>query len=228
MTDPVPTLADTEGDMRGSRSRIWWSRGAVVAITLACVALAVSPLIAGETRSAASGELAWSFVACLFAWLGGLIIEQQRNGRIGWLLVFIGGAFAYGSLIERLVDRVDPIATPWTWLVLWLGNWAWLLWLFPVVLLLLILPTGRLLSPRWKWAPILMAVMTAVFLFLSAFGRLIGPQTGPHTWRIRNPIGFIGDLADILLIPWSVGLFALVGGGLVAMVMRYRLSLIHI
>jgi len=223
MTDQVSTLGDTV-DIPESRSRIWWSRAAVIATTVACVALGVSPLITGETRSAASGELAWLFVACLFAWLGGLIIGRQREGRIGWLLVSIGAAFAYGALIERLVDRLEPVATAWTWLVLWLGSWAWLLWLFPVFLLLLTFPTGRLLSPRWRWAPILMVVMTAAFLFLSAFTRLIGPQSGPQTWMIRNPVGFLGDLADFLFIPWFLGLLTLVVGGVSAMVMRYRRS----
>ncbi len=224
MTDQIPTLTDTAGDRPPSRSRIWWSRAVVVATTIACVVLPVSPLVTGETRSAASGELAWLFVACLFAWLGGLIVNRQRDGRIGWLLIFIGGAFAYGALIERLVDRVDPVVTPWNWLVLWLGTWAWLLWLFPVFLLLLTFPTGRLLSPRWRWAPILMLVMTAVFLFLGAFGPLIGPQTGSHTWMIRNPVGFLADFADILFVPWFLGLLTLVVGGVAAMIMRYRRS----
>ncbi len=206
-----------------SSPRVWWWRAVVAGVTIACIAMAAATVTSKETLGATSGMLAWLVVAALFAWLGGLIIARQGDGRIGWLLMLIGAALVYGALIEFLVDDLGAVMSPWTWAVLWLGNWAWLLWLFPVFLLLLVFPTGTLLSSRWMWAPILMSVMSVVFLFLSAFERSMGPATGPQTWRLRNPIGFIGgDFAEVLLMPWFVGLLALAIGGVTAMTLRYR------
>lgn len=222
MTDAVIETGASTG-IPVSSPRVWWSRVVVGGVTIACTAMVAVTVMSKETLGETSGILAWLIVAALFAWLGGLIIARQGDGRIGWLLMLIGAALVYGALIELLVDELDAVMSPWTWAVLWFGSWAWVLWLFPVFLLLLVFPTGTLLSRRWMWAPILMAVMSAVFLFLTAFEGSMGPVTGPHTWTLRNPIGFIGrGFTDVLLVPWFVGLLALAIGGVTAMILRYR------
>jgi hypothetical protein len=78
-----------------------------------------------------------------------------------------------------------------------LGAWYTSWWWYPTVSLafvftLLVFPTGRLLSPRWRPVALLAVAITAALVTLSALTPtlMLGSQTKLH--RLRNPIGLGG------------------------------------
>lgn len=138
--------------------------------------------------------------APLFAWLGALIVAKRANGRIGWLFILVGSAFALSTVVEILardIGSVSEVTNVGVWLILWAYSWVWMLWVLPIFLLLYIFPTGRLLSRRWRWAPWTMLVI--------GLDSVIPLQRTLETWHpddytqgsVDNPIGVILSLIHI-------------------------------
>ncbi|MFN8487237.1 MAG: hypothetical protein U0350_06565 [Caldilineaceae bacterium] len=101
-----------------------------------------------------------------FAVLGVLVVARLPNHRVGWLFLVIGlsaalALFTDQYTIYKLVTH--PAGQPFVWLVVWLHTWVWLVGNWAIGLLLLIFPTGRLLSARWRWASWLLAGSTGAF-----------------------------------------------------------------
>ena len=64
-----------------------------------------------------------------------------------------GVSLSLVAFLEQYANLSFVAATPWpgTMAALWLAQWLWMLPYVALVLLLLFYPTGRLLSPRWRW-----------------------------------------------------------------------------
>jgi MFS family permease len=90
-------------------------------------------------------------------------------------------------------------------IILWFSNWNWLLLVLPVMFIMLLFPTGRLLSPRWRWVVYLGLWIVAVLLLLITFSRDLGPNQEPAPWTVPNPIGFINpDWFDTISGPYLI------------------------
>ena len=102
------------------------------------------------------GILVWNILGPAaplgYATLGAVVVSLQPKNRIGWLC-FVPG------LMVVLLEGVGPLLADRlnvTFLMEWQSNstfGVFLVGLLPVTLVLLIFPTGRLLSPRWRFAP---------------------------------------------------------------------------
>jgi hypothetical protein len=101
-------------------------------------------------------------------------------------------------------------------------NWSWILFIFPVFLLLLVFPTGRLLSPRWLPLVWLLGVMTLVMIAAGTFSDTIGPVD--ESWSANNPIGFLPTewFTVAFGVIWTAALLFLTVTGVFAIVLRYR------
>ncbi len=211
--------ADDSGSMKRQPSILPWSVAGIV-ILLAFVAL-----VAGIMDGTGTVELLLSILPqALYAVIGSIIVSRSQANRVGWLLMAIGAAGALESVIE-LVALEDPPSrlTPGWFLLLLNDQVAWMIWLFPLFLLICVFPTGSLPSRRWRWVPILEAVMFATLTAVVGFGKEIGPFSG--AWSLPNRFGFIdGSFYDsaVLLVPWALGLVALSVGSVTSIVMRYR------
>ena len=203
----------------GSRQPIWpWVGLAVIVIGSA----ARAPSLVAESSSPIEvvGELGWLALAPLFAALAVVIMSRQPGNRVGWLLLFAGAGLALDTSVPPMMPAE---MTPLLFLRLWINNWSWIAAFFPIFLLLYLFPTGQLPTPRWVWAPRLLAGMAIVMLFSSAFSSDIGPID--EAWLMPNPVGFIGrDAIDVIFLPWLACLLAVALGGVVAMIVRYRRS----
>jgi hypothetical protein len=122
--------------------------------------------------------------------VGAVIVARQPHNRIGWLCcavglllgpAFFGQDYAWYALIH------EQGALPGGWAMAWLGQWPWYIALGLLSLLLLLFPTGRLLSPRWR--PVAWAVVanTAVIWVWAAFAPR--PLEGPGLEELTNPLG---------------------------------------
>jgi signal transduction histidine kinase len=91
-----------------------------------------------------------------FALIGALIVTRYPTHPIGWImctmsLVGIGEEFATYYAIYSLLVR--PGALPYGLIAAWITEWTWTVFSGLLnVFLPLLFPTGRPLSPRWRWA----------------------------------------------------------------------------
>jgi hypothetical protein len=141
--------------------------------------------------------------------VGGLIAARRPQNPIGWLLLAsallvsiaqFAGQYAYYTLVTR------PGSLPWGQAMLWLAGWPNNAGFVLVVFLLLLFPTGRLLSPRWR--PVARFAAAAYIINVVGYAFAPGPQSsGP----LPNPMG-IRALADLALVAQAVA----TGLGLVA------------
>ncbi len=166
---------------------------------------------------------AWGLVPILFAFVGALIIARQPRNVIGLLLMLPAITFAIPS-DTYLAGFIAHPTTPsiFFWLVLWFNNWGWVLLVFPILFILVLFPTGRPSSPRWRGLIYVGIGMMLTMVFLATFGEELGPTD--ESWVILNPIGFVStDWVNNYLLPvWFVLLPALTLACAAALFVRFR------
>ena len=162
-----------------------------------------------------------------FAFVGALILSRLARNRIGWLLMVIGfslgGLGGFVSLAKPDIFGVaDP--APLDYLLVWLSGWGWWLLVGPLLLLLLIFPTGRLLSRRWRWVVGMIGLVFVFFLAaVTASPEWQDPETGKS---IPNPIVSLRTWAapplEVLLGPWAIALAGTAMLCALSVFVRYR------
>lgn len=208
------------------------TRGIVMLVWIFCVVVIVtaglktaSILAQGGWRSDQYANLVFSLaVPVMFALPAALIIARQPGNTIGWLLMINPLVNIPSSLFSIYLARFPSAPPPPTFANLFMAGFvslSWMALIFPILLILLFFPTGRLISPRWRWAVYLAVGMV---VFLSVWGAL--SKTGQLDflpWKMVNPYGIISEeLTAAILPPWSMLLAVLTVTGLTAMVVRFR------
>jgi hypothetical protein len=177
---------------------------------------------------AAVGAVVWTLMPVVFVLTGALILSRQPGNVIGLLLVMPVVSFVLVSVIFQIPQTAPAELNPALWLQLWFDNWSWVLLIFPLFHLLLVFPTGRLLSGRWRWVVWIELVMVAVMMFGAAFGEEIGPLNieGSSAWTVPNPVGFlpITVFGTVFQTIWGAGLFFMTGAAFAAVIVRFRRS----
>ena len=148
-------------------------------------------------------------VPVLFALVGALITSRQPRNVIGLVMMLPGLSLAFflEVVAPYTSGNYPPPATHSIWflIILWFSNWNWLLLVLPVMFIMLLFPTGRLLSPRWRWVVYLGLWIVAVLLLLITFSRELGPNQEPIPWSVPNPIGFLSsDWFDSISGPYLI------------------------
>jgi hypothetical protein len=174
---------------------------------------------AGVIGSAAS--LGWLLLPLLFTALGSVIATRQPRNRISWLLLIVGFSILVDAISNTVVTNQHGTPSVWDNAALAVAGGAWLGISFPIFLLLYLFPTGRFLTPRWRWAGRIWLLIVASFLVISVFVEEWGT---PDAWVVTNPIGFIPvEVFDGPFgVVWILGLLALVLGGVGSLVARFR------
>ena len=202
--------------------------GMTAAITLVSAFVIVEEARRGDFgigATAVFGAIVESLVPVVFSALAALIISNQPGNVIGWLFMIPGLAAAVVDPLNLWVTSFEtpPDAlTPGLWMALWFENWSWLTFMFPIFHLLQVFPTGRVLTPRWRWLTYLEVGMFVIFVGLVTVSAEMGSTEG--TWTVANPIGFVPmEIWDRgFSVGWTVGLLILVLGGAASMIARYR------
>jgi hypothetical protein len=162
-----------------------------------------------------------------FAVVGALILSRLARNRIGGLLMFIGVATGgIGALVSLVASGANSGAEPTLTddLLVWLSMWSWWLLMGPLFLLLLIFPTGRLLSRRWRCVVGMLGLLFASFLAVVT----LSPE-----WRdtesgrvVANRFVSIGTSAalpiEAFLGPWSIALAGTALLCVLSVFVRYR------
>ena len=120
--------------------------------------------------------------------VGAVLAAKRPHNPIGWLLTMLGLGFMIYPVVVLFVAvalRGGAEATLPAVLVAWVGNWIWVFGHTGAVFLLLLFPTGRPASPRWRPVAWFAAIVMGALLFFAATHG--GPlEAAP---RLENPFG---------------------------------------
>ncbi len=156
--------------------------------------------------------------------LGIVIASRRRENPIGWLFLLAGLtlgtaglARAYG--LHALV--ADPGSLPAGRAIGWLSNWTWPIPICLLAFLLLLFPTGRLPSRRWRpvgWLAGAVLVLWTVTAFVFAVSNWSDPFGGPRTEEVGSFLRFTSFtfMTAVLALPVAMV------GAFVSVVVRFR------
>ncbi len=152
-----------------------------------------------------------------FGAVGALIVGRQPGNVIGRLALVTGVVGATVALFDSIARLARPVAgQDWAG---WVATWGFPVTLAPPLLLILLFPTGRLASRRWRIA----AVLVIGGALLVAIGNAFTPALVDYP-RLRNPVGIAGFTGSPLE-SGGVGWFPLLAGAVAAglsLVVRLR------
>ena len=153
----------------------------------------------------------------------GLVIALKRpRNRIAPLLALVGAMLV---LVVGLGDEygaialLDPAAAPaWTPWAMSARAGSWVLLYLPTALLLLLFPDGRLPSRGWRWAPVTVVLVTALFLVVAGGTPADPPfDVFPPAYAVPPALGAVAvGLVGVFLV--------LLVACAAAMIVRYRRS----
>jgi hypothetical protein len=163
-------------------------------------------------------------IPVVFGVVGALIVAHQPRNTIGWLLMVIALGWTIGGLIASylpLPTAATPDPTPALLLSAWFSEWNWWLLIDPLLLILLLFPTGKPPSPRRRWVIVAVAALFSIFLVAVTFSETIQVDTNV---RLRNPLGIIPDSVSSPFLngPWLIMLLTTVTFCVAAVFVRYR------
>ena len=187
-----------------SRRLASWLAWAVCALSLTLTALNFL-LIALNVSLNVPAYVFWpelTSIAVGYSVIGAIIASRLPHHPIGWLCCAIGliaavDHFAGEYSLYALVAQPHPL--PGGRAMLWLQGWFWMLFIGLIVFLLLLFPTGRLPSSRWRpfaWASV--GVISAAVIWSSAISPDVGFNAPPSP--VQLSVLLLGGVAAASLV----------------------------
>jgi hypothetical protein len=215
-----------------ARTATWiaWSLCAV-SVALMALALALLLLSGSDALPSEIGSL-WGTAVQItvdFALpiLGALIASRRPENLIGWIV----SAAAIANAVDYFADGyamytllAEPNSLPGGMVAAWVSNWVPMLALGLLPFFLLLFPTGRLASRRWR--PVAVFAVLVYVALPVGYALLPGPLIVFPS--VENPLGREGAAGEIVsgvdaALAWMV--FALTSMiSLVSLVLRFRRS----
>src|SRR5215217_6090584 len=178
-----------------SRHTSVWLAWALCALSLALTALSLLLLILNLSYPNTHLFEPWldnTLTAVFYPTVGAIVASRRPENPVGWLLCLYGfvisiGYFCAEYAIYALLAQPDSL--PAGEAMVWIVSWVLPILNGLTVFLILLFPTGRLPSRRWRWLGWLTVIFVVVGVILGAFssGALLG-ILGP----IQNPLGIEG------------------------------------
>jgi hypothetical protein len=210
-----------------------WIAWSLCAVSVALMALALALLLLSGSAALPSelgslwGTAVQITVDFALPILGGLIASRRPNNLIGWIVC----AAAVANAMDYFADAyatytllAEPNSLPGGLVAAWVSNWVPMLALGLLPFFLLLFPTGRLPSRRWR--PVAVFAVLVYVVLPVGYAVLPGPLiTFPS---VENPLGREGAAGEIVpgvgqVSAWmAFVLTSLVS--LVLLVLRFRRS----
>jgi len=171
------------------------------------------------------GNLTSAMAAVSAATVGAVVASRRPRHRVGWLVVALGLALVAAGLAFSytrygLVAR--PGAVPAANYLAGFANGTVFLYLSLAGWVLLLTPTGKLPSPRWRWwARVQVAAVVVAFLSSALHPTPLYPEYP----EIGNPLGVAALAGGPLTAAFPVGALLILAGlpvGAVSLLLRFR------
>jgi signal transduction histidine kinase len=200
------------------------------AVVLIAVAGAVLTALAWSDFKAndAIADMGASVSTVAYASLGALIVRRVRN-PVGWLLL-IGGAgngilvLFSGYAVVGIIAH--PGALPAARQIGAVAEWVFFLFVAVLACTLLLFPTGRLPSRRWRPVAVLNVLATGLLMtgFILVPRPVALPAPGGYTLTYQNPFGIpaVGRALSAVPIGNFKSLTLFLGTAALSLVLRYR------
>ena len=144
--------------------------------------------------------------------VGALVIARYSRHPIGWIFVTVGVGTMIGNLGQQYAIYAlftEPSSSlPAAVAMGVLGSWAWPAAMGSVVFLPLLLPNGRLASPRWR--VVAWAAATALGAVMLKFMFAPGPLDIGENYPVANPLGISGAAPFLNRVQSAGGILFLV------------------
>lgn len=122
----------------------------------------------------------------IFVTVGLVIVHRSDGTRVGWVIAAVGTSLLLAAAAAVLADEGSAVATA-------VGGAVWFSWFVLIGLLMYWFPTGKPLSPRWRWVGWLgfLIALTAVSYVVSE-QLCLEDRDGTCVQWVDNPIGIPG------------------------------------
>jgi hypothetical protein len=217
----------TESTRQQDRGAVVWLAWLVPAFAIACACAGLLLLL---LNGVAVGSIEFDYSATgvvlgiSFSVVGGVISSRRPGNPIGWLFLIVGlsqGFDSFDTQYARYALVTNPGSLPAGAMMAWMASWTYVPGLgLAATLTLLLFPTGRLPSPRWRWVP--WAVVLSIALMAVPPAVTLWPLRGPALVNGADP----GRIAGAWLL-WiqQLGLFVTVVcmvASAISLVFRFR------
>jgi two-component system, NarL family, sensor kinase len=167
--------------------------------------------------------LADAIIAIVFPALGALIRARDSHNALGWVFSLIGVCIALGSFMREYAIYTiltAPGSFPGGIALAWAAAWVSNIGFLSILLMLLLLPNGRLPSRRWRIAG--WGVLAVIIVATIAYALRPGPLS--ETPFVQNPFGIepTGPFWELTEIVFILGAVLILLASLVALVLRFR------
>jgi hypothetical protein len=211
-----PVMAVGDPVTRSTATRVAWSSWAVsLVLALASVVLLVLTRAAPIPRGAVPRAMFATWVLVLLiilSTMGALIVARQPANRIGWSFAAAGLGLALQTFATQYAIYallINPGSLPGAAWLAWVSSWLTIPPIYSAfAALLLLFPSGRLLSPRWRpvaWLVVGWIVGVAVGNFTYPPDSYLGVEApvrlNQAAGQIMNTIGSLAWLLVTLAIP---------------------------
>jgi len=196
--------------VRSASAPAWLTAGLALALVVVAAALDL-------------GDQPWKLVLLPALWVvpGAMIASGRPGNPVGWLMLAVGALFSISAFATQWVDGGHATGAAWA---IWAADRATAVLVPCTLAVLLLLPDGRLPSPRWR--PVAAVALTAQAALVGAWMLVSGPAAAPgSTWPIdpANPAGLLPASWNSLLEGLDVWLLqAPLLLGVAAVVVRLR------
>ena len=191
--------------VRGASQRLAsWLAWAVCALSLTLTALDFL-FVTMNVSLKTPAYVFWPELTSLamgYSVIGAIIASRLPNHPIGWLccaieLIAAVDHFAGEYSLYALVAQ--PHLLPGGRAMLWLQGWFWMLFIGLIVFLLLLFPTGRLPSSRWRpFAWVSVALISGAVIWSSAISPDVGFNAPPSP--VQLSVLLLGGVAAASMI----------------------------
>lgn len=152
-----------------------------------------------------------------------VITRKEPANAFGWVLVVVVLGFSLFDIGLGLALLGDPSEGGWALVAAWSTNWTWTASALGVPFVLLLFPTGRPPTPRWRIAVWIAGANAASIALLT----MVYPGPLDEFRGVANPLGWsVLPEADGeglgLIAPFFVVHVLAILAGLVSLVVRYR------